>query len=49
MESALNAIDKIYARIEALRGYLVTLEGLQNITLEELEKDPIKKGASRGV
>lgn len=45
MESALNTIDKIYARIEVLKQYLVILEGLQNTTLSELEKDPIKRGA----
>lgn len=45
MESPLNTIDKIYARIESLKEYIVILEGLQNITLAELEKDPIKKGA----
>lgn len=45
MESPLNIADKIYARIEALKEYIGILEQLQNITLSELEKDPIKKGA----
>ena len=45
MESPLNAIDKIYARMENLREYVSILEGLQNTSLSELEKDPIKKGA----
>jgi uncharacterized protein YutE (UPF0331/DUF86 family) len=45
MESALNAIDKIYARMENLREYVSILEGLQDTSLSEFEKDPIKKGA----
>lgn len=45
MVSEANTIDKIYSRIENLKSYVKILEGLQNITLEELEKEPIKKGA----
>ncbi len=45
MESPLNAIDKIYARMENLKEYVSILESLQNTDLAEFEKDPIKKGA----
>lgn len=45
MESALNAVDKIYARIENLKDYISILESLQNVNLSELQNDPIKKGA----
>lgn len=45
MVSEANTIEKIYSRIENLKSYVKILEGLQNITLEELEKEPIKKGA----
>lgn len=45
MESGLNAVDKIYARIESLKEYVSILADLQNVSLSELEKDPIKKGA----
>ena len=40
-----NVVDKIYARIEKLKEYIVVLEGLQNTTLSELEQDAVKKGA----
>lgn len=45
MESVPNVADKIYGRIESLKQYISILEGLQNITLAEVEKDPIKRGA----
>lgn len=45
MVSEANTIEKIYSRIENLKNYVKILEGLQDITLEELEKEPIKKGA----
>lgn len=45
MVSAANTIEKIYSRIENLKSYVKILEGLQDITLEELEREPIKKGA----
>ncbi len=45
MELQHDAIDKIYLRIEKLKEYRTTLESLQNITLVELQKDPIKRGA----
>lgn len=45
MESAPNVVDKIYSRIESLKQYISILESLKNITLAEIEKDPIKKGA----
>lgn len=45
MVSEANTIEKIYSRIENLKSYVKILEGLQNITLEELDKEPIKKGA----
>lgn len=45
MVSEANTIEKIYSRIENLKSYVKILEDLKNITLEELEKEPIKKGA----
>ena len=45
MVSEHNTIEKIHDRIENLRKYLVILEGLQNITLREVEDDPIRRGA----
>lgn len=45
MLSEVNTIEKIYGRIENLKSYIKILEGLQNITLEELEREPIKRGA----
>lgn len=46
MVSEANTIEKIYSRIENLKSYVKILEGLQNITLEELEKEPIIKGGA---
>ena len=40
-----NNIDKIYLRIEALKQYIAVLEDFKNISLKELEKDLIKRGA----
>lgn len=45
MELKRDAIDKIYLRIEKLKEYLAILEGLQDVTLLELQKDAVKRGA----
>lgn len=38
-------IDKIYLRLEALRGYLAVLENLKSISVSEMESDLVKRGA----
>ncbi len=45
MVSEPNTIEKIYTRITSLKNYVSILESFVSITLSELEKDPIKKGA----
>lgn len=40
-----DAIDKIYLRIEALKKYVAIISKFKVITLEELERDDIKRGA----
>ena len=45
MELKRDAADKIYLRIEKLKLYIAILEGLKDISLEDLDKDPVKRGA----
>lgn len=40
-----EGINKIYSKIESLKSYLSILNKIKDITLEEVEKDPIKRGA----
>lgn len=40
-----EGINKIYSKIEALKSYILILNNTKDITLDEIEKDPIKRGA----
>ena len=45
MQPKSDAIKKIYLRLESLKEYLSILETLKDISLTELGKDVIKRGA----
>lgn len=40
-----EGIKKIYPKLESLKSYILILNQLKNITLDEIEKDAIKRGA----
>lgn len=40
-----DGINKIYSKIESLKSYILILNKIKDITLDEIEKDPIKRGA----
>src|SRR3990167_3632700 len=45
MQLQLEGINKIYSKIESLKSYILILGTIKNITLDEIEKDAIKRGA----
>src|SRR3989344_7480762 len=40
-----EGINKIYSKIESLKSYILILNGIKDVTLDEIEKDVIKRGA----
>lgn len=45
MQLQLEGINKIYSKIESLKSYVLILNNIKDMTLDEIEKDPIKRGA----
>lgn len=45
MQLRSDGINKIYSKIESLKSYLLILNKIKDITLDEIEKDAIKRGA----
>ena len=45
MQLQTEGINKIYSKIESLKSYILILNKIKDITLDEIENDPIKRGA----
>ncbi len=45
MKLQIDGISKIYSKLESLKSYISILNGVKDITLNEIEKDAIKRGA----